>query len=137
MSNLRWVNEDQLPEDVRAAMRDVLVEALREAARKEDPSDGSMIGLSPKKTLGGGMWDGGWSLQSSFLQDERMNPAPFVVVHAYSDSNLTRGSVEADVVRTADDRRFLGQRRLALMIQRRNELDQAIDALKLELEVKP
>ena len=46
MNDPRWMNEDQLPEDVRAAMRDVLVEALREAARVEDPSDGSMIGLS-------------------------------------------------------------------------------------------
>jgi hypothetical protein len=133
---LRWGHTSErfpLPDDVRAAMRAVLAEALREAARKDDPGDGSMIMLSPEKIIGKGMWDGGWKLQASLVEDERMNPKPFVVVHAYQDSTLTKGSVSADVVRTPEDRRYLGQKRLASMVQRRDALNVSIEKLSSEL----
>jgi hypothetical protein len=128
------MNEETLPDHVRAAMRDVLAEALREAARKDDPGDGIMIMLSPEKIIGKGMWDGGWKLQASFVEDERMNPKPFVVVHAYQDSTITKGSVSADVVRTPGDRRYLAQTRLASMVERRDRLNEAIDKLKANLD---
>ena len=131
---MRWTNADKLPDDVLAAMRDVLAEAMREAARKQDPGDGSMIMLNARTTLGLGMWHGGWELQSSLVEDERMNDAPFVIVHAYRGGTLTRGSVADDVVRTADDRRFLAQLRLDAMIKRRDELSAAIDRLAAELK---
>src|SRR5260370_36088389 len=111
-------------------MRDLLAELRREASRKEGPGDGSMMMLSGDKVLGKGMWDGGWNLQASFIEDEHMNSNPFVVVHAYQDSNCTKGSVAADVVRTPADRRFLGERRLASMIARRDELNDTIANLK-------
>lgn len=133
MGGLRWYNEDKLPEDVRAAMRDVLAEALREAARKEDPGDGYSIGLTPEKVLGKGMYNGGWKLQSSLVEDVRMNPAPFVVVHAYSDSQITKGSVSADVERSPADRRFLAEKRLSDMVARRDRLNERIDQLRAEL----
>jgi hypothetical protein len=131
---MRWTNEEALPEDVRAAMRDLLAEALREAARTENPGDGSMVYLTAEKTLGQGMWDGGWKLQSSLVEDVRMNPVPFVVIHAYHDSPMTKGNVFADVVRTSEDRRYLAQRRLESMIRRREVLSAAIDKLTEELD---
>jgi len=127
---MRWTNEETLPEDARAAMRDVLAEGLREAARKDDPGDGYMILLTVGKVLA----KGGWKLQASFVEDERMSPKPFVVVHAYQDSMSTRGSVSADVVRTAEDRRYLSRKRLESMVQRRDKLNVAIDKLKDELD---
>ena len=131
---MRWTNEDTLPEEARAAMRDLLAEGLREAARKDDPGDGSMIMLSVEKVVGKGRWEGGWLLQASFVEDERMNPKPFVVVHAYQESNSTKGSVAADVVRTSEDRRYLATKRLDSMVQRRDKLNAAIDKLKAELD---
>ena len=131
---MRWTKEETLPEDARAAMRDVLAEGLREAARKDDPGDGSMIMLSVEKVVGNGRWEGGWFLQASFVEDERMNPKPFVVVHAYQESNLTKGSVASDVMRTAEDRRYLGTKRLESMIQRRDRLSLAIEKLRTELD---
>ena len=70
----------------------------------------------------------------SIVEDERMSPKPFVVVHAYQDSMSTRGSVSADVVRTAEDRRYLSRKRLESMVQRRDKLNVAIDKLKDELD---
>ena len=126
---LRWDEREPLTDDVRAAMRDVLAEALRQAARVEDPGDGSMVMLDAEKTIGGGMWDGGWKLQASFVEDERMNPKPFVVVHAYHDSQMTKASVSADVVRTPEDRRHLARLRLDSMVRRRDALTESIDKL--------
>lgn len=133
MSDLRWYNEDKLPVDVRAAMRDVLADAMREAARKEDPGDGYSTMLSAEKTIGKGMYEGGWKLQASQVEDVRMNPVPFVVVHAYSDSQVTKGSVSADVERTPADRRFLAEKRLADMVARRDRLNDSINKLRAEL----
>jgi hypothetical protein len=132
--NLRWDRRSALPDDVCAAMRDVLTEALRQAARTEDPGDGSMVFLDAEKNIGNGMCDGGWKLQSSFVEDVRMNDKPFVIVHAYHDSQITKGSVSADVVRTPEDRRYLGQQRLDSMIRRRDGLTAAIDRLTVELD---
>jgi hypothetical protein len=132
---MRWHNEDTLPEDVRASMRDLLAEALREAARTEDPGDGSMTFLSPEKVIGNGMWDdNGWKLQSSFVQDARMNEAPFVAIHAYQGSCMAKGSVQADVVRTPYDRRYIANQRLERMIRRREALDADIKTLTAELD---
>jgi hypothetical protein len=72
---LRWDERVPLTEDVRAAMRDVLTDALREAARTEDPGDGSMVMLGADKDIGGGMWNGGWKLQAAIVEDVRMNPS--------------------------------------------------------------
>jgi hypothetical protein len=132
--DMRWTHEEAIPVDVRAEMRDLLAEALREAARTEDPGDGSMILLSPEKMLGKGMWDGGWKLQSSFVEDERMNASPFVAVYAYHGSQLAKGSVAADVVRTPEDRHYLGRQRLESMTCRRDKLNAAIDKLSAELD---
>jgi hypothetical protein len=135
--NLRWqqVSEDfPLPDDVRAAMRDLLTEGLREAARKPDLGDGSMMSLGIEKIIGDGMWDGGWKLQASIVTDEQMNPKPFVTVHAYKDSTLTRGNVSSDVVRTAEDRRFLASQQLDSMIKRRDALNMSIEELTAELK---
>lgn len=134
VEDLRWVHKDRLPDDVRASMRDVLTEALREAARTSDPGDGSILMLTAEKILGKGMWDGGWKLQSSFVEDERMNDKPFVIVHAYQGSNLTKGSVSANVIRTVEDRRYLGRQRLESMVRRRDELNESIDRLSTELD---
>jgi hypothetical protein len=132
--DLRWSNRSDLPEDVCASMRDVLAEALRQAARTEDPGDGSMVTLEAEKTLGRGMWDGGWKLQSSFVEDVRMNEKPFVIVHAYQGSQFTKGSVSANVTRTPDDRRHLAHQRRDSMVRRRDELNIAIDKLTAELD---
>lgn len=134
MIEQRWSNEKQLPDEVRAAMRDVLAEALREAARKADPGDGSMFTLGVERTLGKGMWEGGWKLQASFVEDERVNDAPFVVIHAYKDSVCAVGSVASNVVRSADDRRFVAHQHLAALVARRDALNEAIDKLTNELE---
>jgi hypothetical protein len=134
MSELRWTNEDKLPESVRAAMRDLLPEALREAATKPDPGDGYMMILTPERIIGGGMYDGGWKLQSSHVQDERFHPTAQVVVHAYSDSQMAKGSVASDVVRTAADRRVIATHRLDVLVRERERLDQDIAKLRTELE---
>ena len=133
VEELRWDERESLPEDVKAAMRDLLAEALREAARKEDPSDGNMIFLSAGADK---ECADDWRLQSSFVHDIRMNSEPFVVVYAYRDSQLTKASVSTDVVRTPEDRRYLGQRRLASMILERDRLNAANDRLAAELEVE-
>src|ERR1700677_4436442 len=90
VEELRWDEREPLPENVKAAMRDLLAEALREVARKEDPGDGNMIFLSAGADK---ECDGDWRLQSSCVHDIRMNSEPFVVVHAYQDINVIKGSV--------------------------------------------
>jgi hypothetical protein len=135
-TGIRWHNADNLPEDVQAAMRDMLSEGLREAARMSDPGDGSMVMLLGDRMLGKGMWDGGWKIQASFVEDERMNPKPFVVVHAYQDSCSTKGSVASDVERTADDRRFIAQARLDAMVLYRDSLTHDIEKLTRQLELE-
>jgi hypothetical protein len=131
---LRWSEQTPLPEDVRAAMRDVLAEALREAARIEDPGDGSMVFLGAEKAIGKGMWDGGWKLQSSLVEDVRMNAKPFVAVHAYQNSQMAKGSVSADVQRTPEDRRYLARQRLDSMVRCRDALNASIDKLTTQLD---
>ena len=133
VDGLKWDERETLPEDIKAAMRDLLAEALREAARKEDPGDGNMIFLSAGADK---ECDGGWRLQSSFVHDIRMNSEPFVVVHAYQDINVIKGSVSSAVVRTSEDLHYLGQRRLASMILERDRLNAAIGRLTAELEVE-
>ena len=130
----RWYGS-KLPDEVRAAMLDLLAEGLRQAAREEDPGDGSMFSLRAEKELGLGMWDGGWKLQTSMVQDERMNPRPFVIVHAYQGSSTAKASVSLDITRTADDLRYLATRRLDALRRRRDELTAAIDKLQKELEL--
>ncbi len=130
---MRWTNKKGLPEDVRAAMCALLTVALLEAARKPDPGDGSMVSLS-ERVIGKGMWNGGWKLQSSFIEDENMSSVPFVIVHAYQGSHLAQGSVEANVTRTPEDLRHLKQQRLKGMIRQRNELNKNIERLTAELK---
>jgi hypothetical protein len=133
---MQWSNEKVLPKEIRAAMVDMLAEALREAAHTEDPGDGCLIRLSPERIIGKGMWDGGWKLQSSFIEDSRMNAMPFVRVYAYQGSQLAKACVSADVVRTAQERHYLKHQRLISMIQRRDSLNAAIDKLTVELEAE-
>lgn len=135
MSDLLWTNEHRLPEDVRAAMRDLLSEALIEAAKKPDPGDGYTMILTPERIIRGGMFEpDGWKLQCSLVQDARFRPKAYVVVHAYSDSQITKGSVAADVVRTAADRRAAAQVQLVALVRQRDNLDQDIAKLRAELE---
>lgn len=134
VNDLRWANEGTLPDDVRAVMRDMIADALRKVAREADPGDGSMIILSIDRRIGRGMWDGGWKLQASFVEDVRFNRCPFVVVHAYQASQVAKGSVAADVVRTKEDLRILARGRLKEMISRREVLDAEIEQLRSELE---
>jgi hypothetical protein len=57
-------------------------------------------------------------------------------VHAYQDSQIAKGSVSADVVRTPNDRRFLASLRLDRLIQWRDELNAKIAKLSAELDAK-
>jgi hypothetical protein len=90
-----------------------------------------------ERELHGGKWEpGGWTLQASHVYDLDHNPVPYVVVHAYqADGAFSKGRVEADVVRTAADRRRLAERRLEAMVRERAALAGRIAALTRELEV--
>lgn len=136
MSKPWWVHEEALPAHVKAVMRDLLVVALHEAVAKEDPGDGYMHSLSVKteKSIDGGMWDGGWKLQSSVVHDVRMHPKPFAVVHAYQGDSIAKGSVCAEVERTAAEQRALLEKRLAIMIERRDAMTANIEKLRIRLE---
>lgn len=132
-----WIHEEALPEHVKAVMRDLLVVALREAATEEDPGDGYMHSLSSAtdKSIDGGMWEpGGWKLQSSVMHDVRMHPKPYVVVHAYQGDQLAKGSVCAEIERTVAEQRALLERRLAIMVKRRDAMTADIERLRAKLE---
>jgi hypothetical protein len=135
--NLRWSNKNALPEKVRVAMHDMMPACLDEAARTEDPGDGNMVFLGPEKNIDGGMYDGGWTLQSSFVQDVRFCPVPYITIHAYHESQaerlhrlpfqaIAKGGVSHDVIRSTADRRFLAMKRLEMLEAQRKELDAAI-----------
>src|SRR5208282_1437799 len=133
VETLRWNERSPLTDDVRAAMREVLAEALREAARTEDPGDGSTVMLGVEGAIGDGMWAGSWKLQSYFVEDVRMNPRPFVVVCAHQGGHLTKASVAADVVRTPADRLYLVKQRLDAVLGRRDataKLTEEVQAAK-------
>jgi hypothetical protein len=116
-------------EEVKQAMRDLLPLAMAEARTKDPPGEGSMIILGTERIIGKGMYAGGWKLQCSFLTDERIEPAPFVVVHAYSDSQMAKASLSEIVSYTTEDKRALDVKRLERLKSQRDRLDEEIERL--------
>ncbi len=128
-------NAKDLPENVRAVMREVLAEGLELARKRESPGDGYLSFVGEDRTIGKGMFDGGWKVQASIVEDARFYDRPHVVVHAYSDSTLSKGSIAAPVKWTVGDRRALAEKRVATLRAERKELDKEIAALCTEWDL--
>jgi hypothetical protein len=125
---------ENIPEEVRTVMRRVLSEGLELARKREPPDDGIMSMLPIDEQIGEGMYRGGWDIQACHLTDERFyEDGSYVVVHAYQDSQATKGSIASKVHYTEKDRLALDKLRLYELERRRDQLDETIKRLKLNL----
>jgi len=120
---------DDVPEDVRAAMREALAGGLEQAKKRIPPGDGLMNILFGKDM-------GGWSLQVLLFHDERMWPGPHVIVNAFEEAggDLT-GRLAAKVDYTADDRRAIDEKCLEQLKAERRRLDEDIKKLEEKLGI--
>jgi hypothetical protein len=129
-----YENTRELPYDVVREMRKFLHQVREEAGRHQAPGDGYMIGIGEDVQIRGGKWENdGWSLQATIVQDERIAEGSWVVVHGYSGSVCTKGSVSMRMEWTADEQRVLDEQQLAKLLEYRAELEQEIADLRAKL----
>lgn len=102
-------------------MRTLLAQAVVTARTKDPPGDGSMFSLDAEQEIGGGMWEGGWTLQATVIDDERRWVGPQVIVHAYRQDQLAQGSVRLPLEYTSEDRRALAIGRLERLRAQREQ----------------